>query len=371
MHAHLVSESSRGLFQRAIVMAGAALSVVRRNNWPQMLVERMNSGATTDSEILTFLENADPVDVIRTVQSFSSFEASLTGNSVITYGPTVEPYETPNAFLTDSVRDIISDAWSNEIDIMIGANSGEALSYILPRRSQPENVEFLSNFQNYIPRELNVTRDSEKSFEYAEMIKQTYYGMMEPSITNIDGLMAVYTESRLWYAYQRIVKYRLQSETNAKTFVYRFDAETENNILRTLLPGVALYRQPMHGEELPHLFESIFTKSMEEVEVNTRNTIELMVSLFTNFAKNGEPSRTGLPDWSPVTTDALETGDYLTGLNIQEDATQFGSLPEATRMHVFETIFELEQNQEENSAVSYTIGLTSITLTVLLSYVLS
>jgi hypothetical protein len=47
------------------------------------------------------------------------------------------------------------------------------------------------NFEAFIPRELEVERNTEKSREYGAIIKSAFYGMLNPTITNIDGVLLV------------------------------------------------------------------------------------------------------------------------------------------------------------------------------------
>lgn len=56
-------------------------------------------------------------------------------------------------------------------------------------RSNPRILTI--DFDIFIPRELAVERNTEKSKQYGDKIKSLYYSVLEPSVTNIDGILFV------------------------------------------------------------------------------------------------------------------------------------------------------------------------------------
>lgn len=370
----MISEGSRGLFQRAILMAGSALHngyyTIPRRNWAQRLAARLNFTSSSESEILTFLENANPKDVITQSLQLLTPEENEEGLAM-PFGPTVEPFATDGIFLGDEISKLAPNAWGNNISIIIGANSMEGLSMLPLLRNDPNFFDLRSNFELYIPRELNVTRGSEASIKYAEILKKTYYGLLDPSSTNIDGIMKVFADNVLWYPAHRAIRYRQQSDGGGSTFVYRFDADSQNNVLKELLilqyPSARLYREPGHSDDFTHLFKTLMHKPLTEMNQVSYDTLKQMITLFTNFAESGKPTgMAGAANWTTVEDKHRENPDnedFLFGLNIQENRTSLDYLPEATRAQVFDQIWDMERGSAGSLAG---LGIVKISVLMLL-----
>jgi carboxylesterase type B len=64
-HYHIVSDASKDLFQRSIIMSGSAFNnmyaAVPRRNWAWRLAQALNyTGPNVDRQILEFLEVSEP-----------------------------------------------------------------------------------------------------------------------------------------------------------------------------------------------------------------------------------------------------------------------------------------------------------------------
>lgn len=373
----MISESSRGLFQRGIIMAGSALnnaySVIPRRNWSRQLAAILGLESTSETEILSFLEVAEPQDIVRAQMQLMSPESMIEEGFSIPFGPTIEPFQTLGVFLFNDIPTLVRNAWGNEISIIIGATSKEGLEILPLIRTMPEMIETFSNFENYIPRELNIERNTDQSRRYAETLRAAYYGRMQPSVTNVDGLLTVQPDLNVWHPVHRTIQYRLQANS-APTYVYRFDADSQNNVATALLPQdmIRFYRQPSHGDDVFHLFRSNMHRPLSQMNEVSRNTLELMVGLFTNFAASGNPvmPNRALPHWPiawPYVGLLPNENDNLFGLNIKENSTTVGSLPEASRAVLFEQLTVMHRN---GATPTYAAGLVKIAFLILVKYLI-
>lgn len=134
----------------------------------------------------------------------------------------------------------------------------------------------------------------------------------------------------------------MKAGNKAPTYVYRFDADTHNNVLKQFIGGVELYREPAHGADLAHLFKTVFhNRTLDEMSPQAYKIVQIMVNTFTNFASTGNPSVSSLRiDWPPVTNDK----ELLMGLNIVEDDSEIRVFPEERRMRVFDEIWDMEHS---------------------------
>ena len=119
-HYHMISENSRGLFHRSISMGGNALqnvaNYIPRLNWAQQLASRLGFNSTSETELLKFLEAANPADIVREQLQLVTFEMGITLGFNIAFGPTREPFVTDGVFLHKELSAHLETAWGNEID---------------------------------------------------------------------------------------------------------------------------------------------------------------------------------------------------------------------------------------------------------------
>ena len=191
----MISPNSQGLFHRGYATGSNALQNVAlapRMQWGRRLAERLGLSSTNEATILEFLERADPVDIIREQAFLIDMETSISEGFANVFGPTIEPYNTAGVFLNNEIPVLMRNAWGNNIEFMIGATSIENLQFIL-LRNDPQAFSLISNFEHYIPRELGIERNTDKSRKYGEMIRNVYYPVLKPTITNFDGILFVRT----------------------------------------------------------------------------------------------------------------------------------------------------------------------------------
>lgn len=133
----------------------------------------------------------------------------------------------------------------------------------------------------------------------------------------------------------------MHAGNKAPTYVYRFDADTDNNKLKSFIPGVELYRDPGHGADLAHLFKTTYhDETKDQMSQQTFKIVELMVTTFTNFAATGNPSIPNILNWPPVSNEK----ELLMGLNIHENDSVIRVFPEERRMRVFDEIWDMEHS---------------------------
>ena len=68
------------------------------------------------------------------------------------------------------------NAWSSNIDILIGATSEEGLFYKKFIKIAPEFLKGLQNLEKVVPAELNLDRNSVICKQLGSKLKQFYYG---------------------------------------------------------------------------------------------------------------------------------------------------------------------------------------------------
>jgi hypothetical protein len=140
-------------------------------------------------------------------------------------------------------------------------------------------------------------------------------------------------EFAFWHSVHRVVKQRWDSSGNGQSYVYRFDVNSNNNCFSTLNRVPAQYREPIHMDDICHLFKTSFSPVPPQNSVGW-NTTQWMVGAFTRFAATGNP---GIATWTPST--GANGSPALSGYNIRETNAAFGPLPEVRRMEVWDTFY--------------------------------
>lgn len=171
---HCVSEGSRGLFQRAIIMSGCMLnswSLTPHRDWANRLARKLGYvGSEDEEEILKFLQQADPVDIVKFQQTVIKPNERI----AFSFAPHVENYTSDETIISQPQIEMFRASWSNDIDILIGGTPDEGLMYLDSVRDHPA---ILQNFklQSVVPAEIASKPDDPKVIEFVEDLKKIYY----------------------------------------------------------------------------------------------------------------------------------------------------------------------------------------------------
>lgn len=187
---HCVSESSRGLFHRAIIMSGCILNqwgLTPHRDWAARLAKAIGYAGNEEDEksLLEYLQKADPVKMIEVQKSL--IRAEEFGKISFAFAPHIEPYTSSNTLISDRPIDLLRSAWSNEIDVLIGGTSDEGLMYLETLRSMPG---LLASFQlkNVVPVEITtLSSDDPIRLRFAEKLRETYYSSSQDDSSSQDG----------------------------------------------------------------------------------------------------------------------------------------------------------------------------------------
>lgn len=257
------------------------------------------------------------------------------------FGPTIEPYRTENSFIPEHPMLMAREAWSNEIDCMIGGctNEGLVMSMEFNLRHKYSTLDNLRNFPNYFAPflETGLTIDDPKAVEFGKIIKKAYYGFTEPSKTNIDGYYYFVGDYYFWLGIYRALLSRAASNGKGKTFLYRFDVVTELNFFKKFVkaedhPGAE------HGADVGHLFRGSMLPATASINSVEFDNIKRCIAIWTNFAITGNPNCSELGDveWQPL--GSVES--TMKCLELSANKCSFIDLPEMERLKVWVSIFE-------------------------------
>lgn len=134
---HCTSDSSKGLFNRAILMSGCNMNhwaTTPFRDWPNRLARKLGyEGSEDEKEVLAFLRTADPAEIVK----FQKSVVQPVDRTAFAFAPQIEPYETDGILISKPPKEWLRTAWSNDIDVLIGGTSDEGLMYLV---NFPRNV---------------------------------------------------------------------------------------------------------------------------------------------------------------------------------------------------------------------------------------
>lgn len=188
---HCVSEASKFLFNRAIIMSGCVLNqwcLAARSDWAYRLAAKIGfDGDKTDEKaILKFLQTIDGKRIVEgQMQQLTTLEEMR--KIPYPFAPCIEPYKSETTFNDAYPIDLLEKAWSNDIDVMVGGTSLEGLMHLQYIREKPQ---ILTNFklQNVIPCEIKLPLNNPHTNEFVENLKEIYYSETLLSSSSSYGL---------------------------------------------------------------------------------------------------------------------------------------------------------------------------------------
>lgn len=335
VHYHLLSDQSKNLFKRAIIMSGSAFApwaINPNDDYAYRLVKALGYEGSVDNEaeILEYLNKCKPEDIVLTQETIFTAKERRVGQ-LIAFAPVIEPYLTEDTFISASPFEMSRNAWGNQVDVMIGGCSDEGL--LLYARFSPVMLQSLGNFSGIVAQPLRKDPDTDECAEKGLKIKKHYYGNEEPNEQNVDIFFHMQGHKAFWHGMWMTLKARRQ----AKTYLYRFALEpTTNKTIRDAF-GVPHMRGTAHVEDVFYLFKAEYVDAHKEGSDEYR-VMQVMTEIFAGFARSGNPNvkELGAVKWDPVNA---EEDNEIKCLNIANDVT-FIPLPETPHMKIWDEICE-------------------------------
>jgi cholinesterase len=188
---HCMSNLSKGLFHRAIIMSGCTLnswSSTPRLGWAFRLASKLGypGDEKNEIEILKFLQSLTGEEIVKgQMQNLRKPEEMRTVD--FPFAPCIEPFLTGNTFISQRPIELMKDAWSNSIPVMVGGTSFEGLMFM---ESIQANSTIISNFklENVMPSEIGLQTDNPHAIEFVKNLRKIYYSSSLLSTASTFGL---------------------------------------------------------------------------------------------------------------------------------------------------------------------------------------
>ncbi|XP_028031239.1 acetylcholinesterase-like [Bombyx mandarina] len=296
---HMLTPMSRGLFNKAILQSGSAITPWSFQFEPlktaSLLAKSMGVKTEDPHELYKLFANKPAEELLKTRVPRRKGDIVLSENIFV---PCVDKeIKGMERFLPDTPINLISNNQYQKVPVIIGFNNAEGYLF-----AGKENETTLANFNIYnaLPRDLIFPTEDEKN-DTVDRLKGLYsIRRPEDYLKNI----AKY-EGDTSITYPTIASIDLLSKsTDGLIYAYKLSYDGWLNVPKWYF-GFRKYPGAAHADELFYLFKVKVPLVMEFIEIEFINKI---TTLWTNFAKFGNP--TPFPSSTlPVTWKPFKTSD--------------------------------------------------------------
>ncbi|XP_046977685.1 juvenile hormone esterase-like [Vanessa cardui] len=310
---HLVSPMSKGLFKRAITQSGTLTSwwpnTFRPRDRGLLLAKQLGCVSTNDKEIYECLKTQPVDNLVQRKIPVTYVESSKEAPSV-TFGIVQETKFGDNErFFYGHPFEVLRNGIHEGVEVMNGYTEDEGILFFSSGIDVEKVFDQANNFlEFFVPEPYTTYTPLATQMEIGRRFKDFYMKNKTASRDNLDDLLRYFNMEL--FTYGTISQEKIIAKKNQnKSYLYKFTCKSELNIF-TLLTGLDQlfnYRPVVaHSDELGYIF------SLTEINMNssTFKMIEQVTTLWTNFAKYGDPTPDNSLDvkWLPYT---LENQDYL------------------------------------------------------------
>ncbi|XP_050672437.1 juvenile hormone esterase-like [Leptidea sinapis] len=330
----VVSDMAKGLFNKAIAQSGVCLQ-----DWSQgrdMVGKAFRAAKALGKEIHDVNEllkffNSLPAGNLTNLNEASMTEEENYRGLPERFVPVIEQsFPNVESFLDENPKLKLASGRVNNVTLMLGYNSGEGISIIsyIKDRLDVKN----KNPSYFVPRDIAERVSEEKMKDLGRRIVR-FYGGVEGCMQkdNVDGLKNMATD--IYFAFNTHRFAYLYN--NGPVYMYRFDYDTDLNIVKNRFTTYQNVEGASHGDELFYIFFNEFNKNILEKEPKLRNIAREVTKLWTNFAKTGNPTRDNSlgVKWKPYTKSGKEF------MNINQNYTM-GSFADRQRIEFWNQIYK-------------------------------
>ncbi|XP_059535024.1 neuroligin-4, X-linked isoform X2 [Myotis daubentonii] len=274
-----LSHYSEGLFQKAIIQSGTALSSWAVNYQPAKYTRIL-----ADKVGCNMLDTTDLVECLRGKSHRELIQQTITPATYhISFGPVIDGDVIP-----DDPQILMEQGEFLNYDIMLGVNQGEGLKFVDGIVDSEDGVtpnDFDFSVSNFVD---NLYGYPEGKDTLRETIKFMYtdWADKENPETRRKTLVALFTDHQ-WVA-PAVATADLHAQYGSPTYFYAFYHHCQSE----MKPGWA---DAAHGDEVPYVFGIPMIGPTELFSCNfSKNDVMLsavVMTYWTNFAKTGDPNQ--------------------------------------------------------------------------------
>ncbi|OPJ69546.1 neuroligin-4, X-linked isoform A [Patagioenas fasciata monilis] len=274
-----LSHYSEGLFQKAIIQSGTALSSWAVNYQPakytRILADKVGCDMLDTTDLVECLRNKNYKELIQQTITPATYH--------IAFGPVIDGDVIP-----DDPQILMEQGEFLNYDIMLGVNQGEGLKFVDGIVDNEDGVspnDFDFSVSNFVD---NLYGYPEGKDTLRETIKFMYtdWADKENPETRRKTLVALFTDHQ-WVA-PAVATADLHAQYGSPTYFYAFYHHCQSEMKPS-------WADSAHGDEVPYVFGIPMIGPTELFNCNfSKNDVMLsavVMTYWTNFAKTGDPNQ--------------------------------------------------------------------------------
>lgn len=347
VHYHMISPMSKGLFHRAVLMSGTAYNPT--TSIPAHYVLKFAEAIRPDDppkdekEAFEIISSADPVELTGRVFRFFPLADRILNGYFTPFLPVTEPFESESCFLPRPILELGRDAWSKDLDIIIGGVADEGL--LFTEFLVPDTLEiFNSRDDAWLPLKIREHLSQDEANARGKKLKDTYVGDEKVYLNNTTPLIEYYADLEFWHGITRFIRQHLSLGGAGKVFFYRLATNHAADVgfCKVFRNAIAIkhLNGTGHAEDFPFLFKTVYDLRLTS-DSATFNAANKFLELFINFIKHGS-NMCQLPD---LVWEAVQMHDKpIKCLNMTTgDKWKVIALPNWNRMELWDSVYNKQE----------------------------
>nr|AQY62766.1 carboxylesterase [Pieris rapae] len=280
---HILSPMSKGLFHKAILESGSAMSFWATQFNPKDIAfrfaQQLKYNTTDVYEVLDIFKMKTAAELLSTRVPRSN------GNIVQSENIFVPCIETSipgtESFLTDSPYVVLNSGKFNKVPVIIGFNNAEGYMFV---GKENKTTKAMFNFLDSLPRDLQFP-DNSARLETAENLKNIYSSKENSSDVSEDSLVKYEGDAGIRFPVVSTTDLLIRN-SGKPVFSYKFSYSGLLNLVK-ILYGFGTSPGASHGDEIPYLFK---VEGFWPIATLEMKMIEKMTTMWSNFAKYSNPT---------------------------------------------------------------------------------
>lgn len=348
---HLMSPMSKGLFRRAIVQSGSSNCGWTRAFEPRQrglaLAKQLGFKSENDLELSNFFKTVTVDKLVKKKVPIVMAE-ELQPNIHLHFNVVDEKVFGQERFFYRDLFNQLQNAIHENIEIMTGYTSDEGYLTFVKSPLDEIIIKFNKYLEAFVPMCFVLNNPISQQLEIGKKIKEFYYGKDEITKTHLEPLVKYCSFSTFIFDILQWVKFCAIRNKNV-IYLYKFACVSERNVMAGVLGARDdILGRPVvcHADDLMYLFDVKDANVPLDKTSKSYKMIENVTTLWTNFAKYGNPAPKGtsICEWKPFN---LENKNYL---YIGDDLKPSLS-PDKEEIEFWESIFK--QYLPRNLAISF------------------
>jgi len=269
--------SAHGLFHKASIESAPALNMGYRNVSTETTKQMLTLLGLNPGQVEELVRM--PTDRLMEAQAKVRAKSEDRNGTLGYFGPVVD-----GKYLPVHPYEPVGPAISKNVTVMIGSNKQESL---LRLRDKPE----LLNLDEAKLKELVQGRLGDKANHMLEIYRRN-----RPGVSPTDVYVDLTTHQWMWVDTTRRCERQI-ALGGAPVYTYIFDYESEVPISKT----ISYPQRAIHGAEVPFKFDHPENSPNTGTRPERFEAAKNMSRAWAAFARNGDPSHSGIPKWPAYT----------------------------------------------------------------------